>query len=68
MNSTFVTQPITTVPPVPVLVAQCVCCWQRLYPGQPYPAQWSSTLCAGHAEWTKQQRKHQRLLNASYSH
>jgi hypothetical protein len=56
MNS-FVTQPITTVPPVPVLVAQCVCCWSLLHPEEPYPASWSSTLCLDHALWTKQQRK-----------
>ena len=30
---------------------QCMCCWYVLHPTLPYPEEWSSTVCEGHAAW-----------------
>jgi hypothetical protein len=32
----------------------CVWCWTEMYPGIPFPAPWSSTLCQRHYTETKQ--------------
>ena len=43
--------------PLPkLMVERCVCCWVAAHPDQPYPVNWSSTLCPPHARWTRQRR------------
>ncbi len=52
------TQPIPPgeIPPVLAPLEGCAWCWPHLYPGQPYPAHWSSTICPEHDAWLDQQR------------
>lgn len=44
------------IAPVSPLVEQCAWCWPLLYPGQPYPQEWSSTICVEHAAWFERLR------------
>jgi hypothetical protein len=47
----FLREASTTTPSLPTC---CVCCWAEMYPGIPFPAPWSSTLCPRHYAETKQ--------------
>jgi len=44
------------IPPVALPDERCMCCWYVLHPDQPYPEDWSSTLCPGHDAWYETQR------------
>lgn len=33
----------------------CAWCWPHLHPAQPYPAEWSSTICQEHSAWMQAQ-------------
>jgi hypothetical protein len=52
------TQPMSPgeIPLVLAPLEGCAWCWPHLYPGQPYPAHWSSTICPEHDAWFDQQR------------
>ncbi len=44
------------IPPVRAPLEGYAWCWPHLYPGQPYLAHWSSTICPEHDTWLDQQR------------
>ncbi len=50
--------PRTSLEAVPV--EQCAWCWPELQPGQPYPEQWSSTICARHVAALNRQQAERR--------
>lgn len=39
------------IPAVGTPDPECMCCWYVLHPDQPYPEDWSSTVCQAHADW-----------------
>lgn len=52
------TQPMPPgeIPHVHTPLEGCAWCWPHLYPGQPYPAHWSLTICPEHDAWFDQRR------------
>jgi hypothetical protein len=44
------------IPPAHAPLEACAWCWPHLYPGQPYPAHWSSTICPEHDAWFDEHR------------
>lgn len=39
------------IPPSSQPLPDCAWCWYAEHPGEPFPEQWSSTICAGHEAW-----------------
>lgn len=46
-------------------IEQCAWCWPHVHPGQPYPEEWSSTMCAEHAAWMLAQSQARRAARRS---
>ncbi len=55
---------VIQIMPVASPVEACAWCWPLLHPGEPYPEQWSSTICAGHEQWILE-RAQARRANAA---
>jgi len=41
-------------------VERCAWCWPHLHPDERYPLEWTSTCCAGHAAWMREQARARR--------
>jgi hypothetical protein len=43
--------PLQNIPIVMSPQEDCAWCWPILHEGQPYPSEWSSSICQAHETW-----------------